>query len=180
MTIIRAERPHINYTIIKNETLRNNSLSFRARGIHAYLLSMPDNWRTSALQMSRQGQEGRDAILKALQELEDAGFVKRTKSQDPRGRWHSEIIVYDECCLTRVEMLWKRRGEEKTPKPEKPTSDNQASYKELITNDVEKKSETLLKTRTLICGQCGGSGRVLGFMDSPMECPDCHGDGIQQ
>ncbi len=78
MTIIRAERPHINYTIIKNETLRNNSLSFRARGIHAYLLSMPDNWRTSALQMSRQGQEGRDAILKALQELEDAGFVKRT------------------------------------------------------------------------------------------------------
>jgi DNA-binding MarR family transcriptional regulator len=88
MTIIRAERPHINYTIIKNETLRNNSLSFRARGIHAYLLSMPDNWRTSALQMSRQGQEGRDAILKALQELEDAGFVKRTKSQDPRGRWH--------------------------------------------------------------------------------------------
>jgi predicted transcriptional regulator len=113
MTIIRAERPHINYTIIKNETLRNNSLSFRARGIHAYLLSMPDNWRTSALQMSRQGQEGRDAILKALQELEDAGFVKRTKSQDARGRWHSEIIVYDECCLTRVEMLWKRRGQEK-------------------------------------------------------------------
>jgi DNA-binding MarR family transcriptional regulator len=85
MTIIRAERPHINYTIIKNETLRNNSLSFRARGIHAYLLSMPDNWRTSALQMSRQGQEGRDAILKALQELEEAGFVKRTKSQDAQG-----------------------------------------------------------------------------------------------
>jgi DnaJ-class molecular chaperone len=77
-------------------------------------------------------------------------------------------------------MLWKRRGEEKTPTPEKPTSDNQASYKETITNDVEKKSETLLKTRYLICGQCGGSGRVLGFMDSPMECPDCHGDGIQQ
>ena len=56
----------------------------------------------------------------------------------------------------------------------------QSSYKETITNDVEKKSETLLKTRYLICGQCGGSGRVLGFMDSPMECPDCHGDGIQQ
>lgn len=180
MTIIRAERPHINYTVIKNETLRNNSLSFRARGIHAYLLSMPDNWRTSALQMSRLGQEGRDAILKALQELEDAGFVKRTKSQDPRGRWHSEIIVYDECSLSRVEMLWKRREQQQSPTPEKPNSDNQASYKETITNDVEKKSETLLKTRTLICGQCAGSGRVLGFMDNPMECPDCHGDGIQQ
>ena len=180
MTIIRAERPHINYTIIKNETLRNRSLSFRARGIHAYLLSMPDNWRTSALEMSRQGQEGRDAILKALQELEDAGFVKRTKSQDARGRWHSEMIVFDECCLTRVEMLWKTRGQLRTPTPEKPNSVDQALYKELSTKNVVKESETLLKTPMTICGQCAGSGRVLGFMDSPMECPDCHGDGIQQ
>jgi hypothetical protein len=56
MTIIRAERPHINYTIIKNETLRNNSLSFRARGIHAYLLSM----------------QGSSSALRA-RTLEDAG-----------------------------------------------------------------------------------------------------------
>jgi len=178
MTIIRAERPHINYTIIKNETLRNPSLSFRARGIHAYLLSMPDNWRTSALQMSRQGQEGRDAILKALQELEDAGFVKRTKSQDPRGRWHSEMVVYDECCLSRVEILWKTRGQLQPPTPRKPNSVDKASYKELSIKDVVKESETLLKTPMRICGQCAGSGRVLGFMDSPIECPDCHGDGI--
>ena len=180
MTIIRAERPHINYTIIKNETLRNRSLSFRARGIHAYLLSMPDNWRTSALEMSRQGQEGRDAILKALQELEDAGFVKRTKSQDARGRWHSEMIVFDECCLTRVEMLWKTRGQLKTPTPEKPNSVDQALYKELSTKNVVKESETLLGTEKKLCGQCRGQGIVLGFLDDPAVCEDCHGDGIQQ
>ena len=85
--IRRAPRPAGNFTVIRNEVLRDTRLSYRSRGVLAAILSRPDNWRTSALQLSREGAEGRDAVLTALNELETFGYLARGKYALMMGLW---------------------------------------------------------------------------------------------
>lgn len=93
--IRRGPRPD-RYVIIGNEIARDDRLSFRARGLLTYLLSMPEGWRTNSNQLAAQTpREGRDAIRTALRELETAGYLTRCRLQDAAGRWHTETIVTD-------------------------------------------------------------------------------------
>lgn len=97
--IIRAPRPDTHYTVLHNATIRDTRLTWKARGLLAYLLSLPDNWRVSSEHLRRVGPDGRDAVRTALTELEAAGYLRRTRHQDPRtGRWTTLTTVYDRPC----------------------------------------------------------------------------------
>jgi len=96
--IRRGPRPADRFAMIANEALENADLTWRARGVLAYLLSRPEGWSTSAERlaaMSPKGKEGRDAMRAVLTELESAGYVRREKTQDARGRWSTTLVVYD-------------------------------------------------------------------------------------
>lgn len=96
--IRRGPRPADRFAMIANEALENSGLTWRARGVLAYLLSRPEGWSTSAERlaaMSPKGQEGRDSMRAVLTELESAGYVRREKAQDARGRWSTTLVVYD-------------------------------------------------------------------------------------
>lgn len=93
MTTIRVGR-RARYTIIDRGALNDRRLSFRARGILAYLLDKPDDWQTSAEGIASAGSEGREAVRTALNELEAAGYLARKKWRN-QGRWMSEWTVYE-------------------------------------------------------------------------------------
>lgn len=95
--IRRAPKPTKDFQLLRNSVARDVRLSYRASGILADLLSRPDNWTTSAerLAEARPEKEGRDAVRKALRELEQAGYLRREKVRDELCRWSTELIVYD-------------------------------------------------------------------------------------
>lgn len=63
------------YAAIRNATLCDKRLSFRARGILAYLLSKPVNWQVSTQDLINQEQEGRDAIRACFKEMKGIGYA---------------------------------------------------------------------------------------------------------
>ena len=84
-----------NYSVINNTVLRDERLSWRARGVAAYLLTQPDNWTINSDNIWSKGTEGRDAVRSALKELEKTGYLKRTKLQDENGKFSTVLTLYE-------------------------------------------------------------------------------------
>lgn len=176
MTIVRSPRLERDFTILPNRALRDPHMSYRARGVLAYVLSMPDNWRTNAELLSRQGLEGRDALRTAINELIRAGYARRVKTRQPDGTFDTELHFHEH--PRAVHRLGINREQLEPPTPEKPTTDNQSSKEEQILSTV-KESESVLGSEPKLCGYCYGNGVIAdGFGGLPMVCPDCKGDGI--
>lgn len=84
------------FTRVPNAAIRDAQLSYRARGIYAFLLShIDEGWLSDATFLSRHGKEGRDACEKALRELAECGYIERKKRQLLTGRWTTDVIVYE-------------------------------------------------------------------------------------
>jgi len=149
LTIIRAERPNSKFAIIRNEVLQDERLSFRARGVLASILSRPDNWRCSAWDLATEGREGRRAILTALTELEDYGYLQRVK-------WSTATYVYDmpvdKAVDNSAKSVDKKATEVRLPNVGKPNAGNSALLKDLD-KELDKSPQTPKTHRREICPQ---------------------------
>lgn len=67
-----------NFTMVSNHVLRNTNLSLKAKGLYAYMWSLPEDWDYSVSGLTKVLKEGRDAINEALKELEREGYLVRT------------------------------------------------------------------------------------------------------
>ena len=98
MPIIRVRHNKDNpYFQLNRHALENPDLSFKAKGLHAYLMSKPDDWRVLEKNLVNSSTEGRDAIRSALKELRKLGYVERVKVKCERtGRFvDNELVVYE-------------------------------------------------------------------------------------
>ncbi len=74
-----------NFGVVPNDLLNNKDLTFKAKGVYAYIQSKPASWDFSAERISLQTKEGITAIRMALIELEKAGYLIRTQSRNNKG-----------------------------------------------------------------------------------------------
>lgn len=122
MAIRRAARPETHFTQIRNDVLRDARLSYRARGLLAFILSNTDGWATDSISLSREENgEKRDGIRTALAELEAAGYLVRERVQDARGRWSTHQTIYDTPQATEQGALFDVNAQV-TPKTAQPAS----------------------------------------------------------
>jgi hypothetical protein len=94
MTTIRVAHRR-RFTTIDQATVNDERLSFRARGVLAWLLDKADDWHCDSEVIARAGTEGREAVRVALKELEDHGYLRRERVQGDRGHWCTITWVYE-------------------------------------------------------------------------------------
>lgn len=84
------------FVVIAKAALEDGRLSWKARGILAYLLTKPDSWRVYSKQVVSAGPDGRDAVLSAFRELEDAGYMRRDPKRSGGGTYDGmDVEVYE-------------------------------------------------------------------------------------
>jgi hypothetical protein len=92
--IVRSSEPK-GFAQIPNAALRDERLSYKARGIHANLLSNSDDgWSETAESLAEKSPDGRDACRSGLRELAKYGYVEYRKVQGIGGKWSTEMIIY--------------------------------------------------------------------------------------
>ncbi|MFJ1993109.1 hypothetical protein [Streptomyces asiaticus] len=96
MNIERGPRKQRGFVIIDNALAQNNALSFGARGLAEYLLSLPPGAKVDIRSLAEDNPEGRQAIAGYMNELEGARYLVRTRRQGARGRFETSCTIYDE------------------------------------------------------------------------------------
>lgn len=154
-----------NFTMISNNVLRDKELSLKDRGVLCTLFSLPDGWKFSIGGLSAIVPDGVHAIRTSIVNLENLGYMERTKARGEDGKYISEIEVFTErrtVCdypsrVTRhgfsvaekqreynTDNIKKKSNTDDVksipPSDESPTNDRQKeinSYKELIADNIK-------------------------------------------
>lgn len=83
------------FTVMANLALDDPRLSLKAKGLYAVLMSKPESWTVSYRGLKSQLKEGQTAILAALKELEDAGYLIRRRTRDTDGKVRTYNELYE-------------------------------------------------------------------------------------
>lgn len=84
------------YGITPNELLNRDDISFKAKGLFAFLQSKPNGWRFSVERIARQTKDGKDSIQSGLKELEKFSYLKRVPTKDKNGKWEGYDYILAE------------------------------------------------------------------------------------
>lgn len=135
MSVFRVEK-NKNYTVMANYHLRDKGLSFRARGMLSTILSLPDDWDYSVNGLVTLAKDGYDSVKSTLKELEQNGYLVRTRARKGHGRLGSMIYtIYEE------PQLAEGSPTEGSPTQVKPTEVNPRQISKDITN-IKKEPNT--------------------------------------
>ena len=78
---------------INKEFLKRLDLSMKAKGLLAYFLSLPNDWKIIRKELPCKFKDNITAINTAIKELEVAGYILRYQKRNKQQRF--EGIVYD-------------------------------------------------------------------------------------
>ena len=95
MAVFRIEKTK-DYTIMSNHHLKDRQVSLKAKGFLSMMLSLPKEWNYTPKGLAGISREGVDAIREAVRELEQAGYVVRSRTRNPKGQLvNAEYIIYE-------------------------------------------------------------------------------------
>lgn len=80
------------FVTLDNHALRNKELSWKGKGLHSYLMHLPDDWQINIADLQNRSDDGRDSTAAGLRELIKAGYVTRTRVIDGKTK---QFIGYD-------------------------------------------------------------------------------------
>ena len=119
--ITRIHKRSNPYVQIDRKTIEDTRLSWKARGLLAYLLSKPDHWTIRMSHLVQQATDGMDALKSAMVELRESGYAVLIHTKDG-ATWN----IYEQC-----------RANTNKPQGEKPTVAKSAASKK----DKDSKKE---------------------------------------
>lgn len=140
MSIRRGPSPADHFAQIANSALRDERLSWKSRGLLAYLLSHNEGWETSVDRLVKAGPDGRDAVRSGLAELTALGYLTRS---DERNRTPEGHLLGYEYTVSQfpVDEPAEDAPAEAPPAENQPTLDNPTLYKKTISKNTISKED---------------------------------------
>ena len=80
MSVFKIEK-NKNYTVMSNYHLRDKNLSYKAKGLLSFMLSLPEDWDYSINGLVSISKEEVKAIRNILQELQRYGYLVIEKNK---------------------------------------------------------------------------------------------------
>jgi DnaD/phage-associated family protein len=135
MGIIRVQK-NSNYVVMSKVGLHDDRLSWKAKGLLAYMLSMPNDWKFYDDELVKHARDGKDALKSAIKELKQYGYMRRERRQNEQGKIEWETIVYEEPYT-------------ENPSMEKPCMENPSMENPQLLNNKEL-NNNLLNNKELV------------------------------
>lgn len=137
MGTIRVNKNKDNPYLIMNKTgLQDTILSWKAKGLLAYLLSLPDDWKVYVDELSNHSKDGLKSTTSGIKELMDSGYMERKLIKDKLGRFEG----YD---YTLSEMPKTGNGKTENGKGQATNYLSELSIKELNNESIKGVKEKL-------------------------------------
>lgn len=122
MSIMRVHKTG-NFTVMSNFHFKEKKMSLKAKGLLSLMLSLPDDWNYSVSGLVTLSKDGKDSVMSALGELEEFGYLTRTRLVNDKGQFNGiEYNIFEqpqkEKPITEKPILEKQRAEKQnTEKP---------------------------------------------------------------
>ena len=89
------EKKERDFTVINNSVLKDARLSWKAKGLFCYLLSLPEDWIIYQSELLNHATDGRESLRNAIQELEQLGYLQIEKKRDDKGHFTTMYRVIE-------------------------------------------------------------------------------------
>ena len=97
MAVFKIEKDR-NYTVMSNYHLRDKNLTYKAKGLLSFMLSLPDDWDYSLKGLCVISKENETSIKSALKELKNNGYLvieKLYPNQTSTGKIEYRYNIYE-------------------------------------------------------------------------------------
>lgn len=95
MAVFRVDKSR-DYTVLSNHIFKDRTLSAKAKGLLAEMLSLPESWDYTLKGLTYLFSDGLDSVRQGIRELEEHGYVVRERKRDEKGRLgEMEYVIYE-------------------------------------------------------------------------------------
>ena len=139
MAIKRAKR-ETNFTMMSNVGLRDKRLSFKSKGLLAYMLSLPDDWVFYEEEIMKHSTDGKQSVRTGLKELQQLGYLIKNQSREKGKFAKVDWLLYDEPGNVDIQVFLPQTEKRSTDNPptENPPTENQPLLSTNVTKDLNK------------------------------------------
>lgn len=136
MSVFKIEKNQ-NYTVMSNHHLRDRNLSYKAKGLLSFMLSLPEDWDYSLAGLCSISKENRDGIRSILKELQEHHYVEIEKVRGYKGYFEYNYLIYE------VPHFISLENEQSNPDMENPHLDtpNVETTTQINTNIINTKKQ---------------------------------------
>ena len=133
MGVIRIQK-NSNYVVMSKVGLHDDRLSWKAKGLLAYMLSMPNDWTFYNDELMKHSPDGSSTFKAAMNELKEYGYVVRRKMKDEKGKFIGwETVVYEQPIEDECRKV-ENRPSENRPSKNDPLLNNKELNNDLLSN----------------------------------------------
>lgn len=130
------------YTVTDNTLIEDDRLSWKARGIFNYLWAKSDDWDFYELEVMKHATDGRDSLRTGLKELENFGYLKRSRARNSKGQVITSTWILSDTPMLKKPMCEKPTQVEATLPSTKEPSTN-------LTNSEEDEEELPIRQKVI-------------------------------